>query len=1747
MTTDTTSGETGKKSGRTVTLTAEDMQKKKNDVKARTTLLLSLPDEHQLLQVIVGQLQFMDVEIEQDDLKQKFLTSLAPEWLMHTIVWRNKSDHDTISLDDLYNHLKVYESEVQKKSEPNSQNMAFISSAKHSSGNEDGNTACVPIPSTNVSTASASVATISQDTACAYIASQSNGSQIKFEDINQIDEDDIEEMDIKWNMALLSMRADKFWKKTGKKISIQGSDVVGFDKSKVECFNCHKIGHFVRECRAPRSQDRGRRDNYRQWSKAKEQAPKALMAIDGVGWDWSYMANDEEDHAIVADEVAPTKFSLMANTNAESKVFDNSLCSKDCKKNNDSLNSKITNLTDKLFDAKNMIYHYKLGLAQVESRLVEYKEREVKYREKIRTLEFRTESNNECIKILKKKVETLKQEKEWTGLPEFADDTVTDYSRPSPTMESTSGDDQNKNPSVSETVASPITPKPFIKFVKPKDSQSKSKTDETETPKKPPVKKRVKKSFTPKPVAHRPYRPPVRPVRTNMNGTRPNRTSFNKQAHSYANRPFHRTSAVRSQYRVPWVPTVNRNFPPVNRKFSTGNINFPTANRKFPTSSTKCSTADMGIKGKAGISQNNIDDKGYWDNGCSRHMTENISYLSDYEPFDGGYVSFGQGGCKITSKGTIKTGKLEFENVYFMKDLKYNLFSVSQMCDNKNSVLFTDLECIVLGRDFKLLDDANILLRTPRQHNMYSIDLNNIFPHRDLTCLVAKASADECMLWHRRLRHLNFKTMNKLVRHNLVRGLPTKCFKNDHTCTACLKGKQHKASCKSKLVNSVSKPIHTLHMDLFGLTSISSISHKWYCLVVTDNFFRFIWTFFLKSKDETSGILKKFITKIKNLKDLKVKIIRCDYGGEFRNKEINDFCSQKEIKREFSNARTPQQNGVTERRNRTLIEVARTMLADAKLPVTFWAEAANTACYVQNRVLVNKSHNKTPYELFNGRSPAIGFLKLFGCHVMILNTLDNLGKFKEKGDGEFLENKAIEKGAGPNWLFYIDSSTKSMNYVPMDAAHDALLESSSSKPQDHCSTEVPEGSRNLNPTASTSNPPADPMEIQTVESLIPTVSSPVPTVYSTDSQEPSNESNGVEADINNMETAIIASPTPTLRIHKDHPKKPKKIFDALQDPIWIEAMQEELLQFKILNVWTLVDCPKGVRPIGTKWVLKNKKDERGIVSQASGSRDLEFLAKVYEVEKAMYGLHQAPRAWYGTSKYWGVLRILMISLRLIPLSEHNVDFHPMVDFIEASPLRTVTESSLRQNLKIQDEEGINEPESPLRDVSQGEACPTNSGFIADQDRVTIAKSSTLPHDSAPRVTSLTVDEGTHEIEITRLKAIVKLLEDRQGVAAEGSGDDAPIKERNLDEGEAAAKRASDDTEEMATILTSMDATTVLAKGAAEVPTGSGSIPTAGPHADEVPTGSDVVPTASPVFATATVVTSYRRRKGKEVMVESKTPKKQKVQEYIDAQVAKELEEQLEREDQRRSEQIARDAEIARIHAEEELQIMIDELPIKRRIELISNMVKYQDNYAKIYKFQSQQRKPWTKKQKRDYYMAVIRSNLGWKVKDFRGMTFEELEAKFNSVWKQMEDFIPMGSKEEAEWIKRKGLSLEQESAKKQKTSKEVTEEAKSPDEVLEEKVKEMMQLVPIKEVYVEALQVKHPIIDWKVDQKVRTQLARDLEIPYETVQKIVVFMSCQSFKHLINERERKAVLLSCIVKFPVIDTDTLSGDRSLRY
>nr|GEY72121.1 putative ribonuclease H-like domain-containing protein [Tanacetum cinerariifolium] len=357
------------------------------------------------------------------------------------------------------------------------------------------------------------------------------------------------------------------------------------------------------------------------------------------------------------------------------------------------------------------------------------------------------------------------------------------------------------------------------------------------------------------------------------------------------------------------------------------------------------------VQALVGNPQHALKDKGVIDSGCSRHITGNMSYLSDFNELNGGYVAFGGNpkGGKISGKAKIKIGKLDFDDVYFVKELNFNLFSVSQTCDKKNSVLFTDTECLVLSPDFKQPDENHVLLRVPRENNMYNVNLKNIVPSGDLTCLFAKATTDESNLWHKRLGHINFKTINKWVKGNLVRGLPTNVFENDNTCVACTKGKQHRASCKTKPVSSVDQPLYRLHMNLFGPTFVKSLNKKSYCLVVTDDYSRFTWVFFLATKDETSSILKTFITGLENQLNLKVKVIRSDNGTEFKNNDLNQFCGMNGIKREFSVPRTPQQNSIAKRKNKTLIEAARTMLADLLLPIPFWAEAVNTTCYVQNR------------------------------------------------------------------------------------------------------------------------------------------------------------------------------------------------------------------------------------------------------------------------------------------------------------------------------------------------------------------------------------------------------------------------------------------------------------------------------------------------------------------------------------------------------------------------------------------------------------------------------------------------------------------------------------------------------------------------------------------------------------------------------------------------------------------------------
>nr|GEY97452.1 putative ribonuclease H-like domain-containing protein [Tanacetum cinerariifolium] len=842
-------------------------------------------------------------------------------------------------------------------------------------------------------------------------------------------------------------------------------------------------------------------------------------------------------------------------------------------------------------------------------------------------------------------------------------------------------------------------------------------------------------------------------------------------------------------------------------------------------------------------------------------------------------------------------------------------------------------------------------------------------------------------------------------------------------------------------------------MDLFGPTSVSSISHKWYCLVVTDDFSRFTWTFFLKSKDETSDILKKFITKIEYLKDLKVKIIRCDNGGEFRNKEMNDFCSQKGIKREFSNARTPQQNGVAKRKNRTLIKAARTMLADAKLLVTFWAEAVNTACYVQNRWKLQSHcfYIKPPadhMETLIVESP----IPTISSPVPTAYSTDSQ---EPSSNARLISKRVANQEETPsldnilsltNWFEDILGGTTNSDESYREEADISNMEIviiASPTPtlrihKDHPKSQIIGPVDTLIQTRNKSKEEegidydevfAPVARIEAIRLFLAYASFMGFTVYQMDVKSAFLYGT-IDEEVKQIEDFILVQVyVDDIIFGSSNPQLCREFEALMHDKFQMSAMGE-------LNFFL------GLQVLQKEDVIFLLQDKYvGNILKKFGYSDVRHQVTpkechLHEVKRIFSYLkgHPKLRLWYpkespfdlvsfSDSDYGGatqdrksttgglsmpcealsrefstsILRLLIPlfwSTAWIETTKEGTKILATVDGI----IRTVSESSLRRNLKLQDEEGVSslpdaelfenltlmgynispnqkftfqkgqfshqwkylihtimtvplfdamlvhqgegsgtptephhtpsyeaqtpshtthpssslppvtttsipivtptettpiwqytrrtriaqssvpptvadEPASPQRDVSQGEAYPTNSNFIADQDMETIDKSFTLPYDSAPRVTSPAAVEA-QEVDINRLKERVKQLEEREGVATTNSGDDAPIKGRSMDEGEATTERVSDDIEEMATMLTSIDAATVLASGVVDVPTGSGSIPTASTLAEgSVPTGSEEVPTASLVFATATVVTPVTRRKGKEVLVESETPKK----------------------------------------------------------------------------------------------------------------------------------------------------------------------------------------------------------------------------------------------------------------------------------
>nr|GEZ31677.1 hypothetical protein [Tanacetum cinerariifolium] len=1097
----------------------------------------SLDQIYDNLQKLVSQLEIHEVSLSQEDVNLKFLRSLPSKWKSHTLIWRNKADlEDTVLMtcSIVLEYIKPKLStlllqEIQHKTQRLCRHLTLTALLTH----------------------------------------QSTSPQLDNEDLKQIDVDDLEEIDLRW------------------------------------------------ECRSPKDTRRTfAAEPQRRHVLVETSTSNALVSqCDGIGsYDWSYQAKEE-----------PANFALMATTSS-SFSSDNEVqsCFKDCSKAYKQLHSQYDKLTDEFHKSRIDVLSYQASLESVEARLVVYKQNESILQENINMLKNEVEARDIVLITLKQKLNQAKKER---------NDLKLKFNK-----------FQTSSQSLTELLASQKHDKQGLGYCSSEnDSESLSPSFPFDR-----LRPSGRYNAVPPPITGN-YMPP-----------KPDLTPPTPR--NYAHRGY-------------------------NKKHASFTKNHPQKHIVPAAMLTKSKPVSV-TTARPGNPQYALKDKGVIDNGCSRHMTGNMSYFSDFQELNGGYVAFGGNpkGGKISGKGKIKTCKLDFEDVYFVKELKFNLFSVSQMCDKKNKVLFTDSECLVLSLDFKLPDESQVLLRVPKENNMYNVNLKDIGPSGDLTCLYAKEIIDESNLWHRRLGHINFKTIDKLVKGNLVRGLPTKVFENNNTCVACKKGKQHRASFKTKHVSSVNQTLFRLHMDLFGPTFVKSLNKKCYCLVITDDYSRFTWVFFLATKDETSPILKTFITGLENQLSLKVKVIRSDNGTEFKNSDLNQFCELKEIKKEFSVPRTLQQKGIAERKNRTLIEAARTMLADSLLSIPIWAEAVNIACYVQNRVLVTKPQNKTLYELLHRRTPSISFMRPFGCPVTILNTLDPLGKFEGKVDEGFLVGYSVNSKAfrvfNSRTRIVLETlhSLQETNLTPVQVFKKNLMQKKQGRKllinicfflcgllvlqiyrtkkemiaidgKEH-DAEKPESVVNLSPSRNrdfnadfkdysednSNNVSAAGPIVSTAGQNYSNSTNPIsatgpsntntsPTHRKSSLQDASQPPDMLErediaySDHGNVAQIIgdLSSTTQTrsmTRVIRDQgglsqifnddfhtcmfacflsQKEHKRVHQALKDPSWIKAMQEELLQFKMQKVWILVDLPHGKRAIGTKWVYRNKKDERGIV------------------------------------------------------------------------------------------------------------------------------------------------------------------------------------------------------------------------------------------------------------------------------------------------------------------------------------------------------------------------------------------------------------------------------------------------------------------------------------------------------------------------------------------------------------------------
>ncbi|WVZ97731.1 hypothetical protein U9M48_043245 [Paspalum notatum var. saurae] len=605
------------------------------------------------------------------------------------------------------------------------------------------------------------------------------------------------------------------------------------------------------------------------------------------------------------------------------------------------------------------------------------------------------------------------------------------------------------------------------------------------------------------------------------------------------------------------------------------------------------------------------------------------------------------------SKGKIEgLGKIEISseysisNVLLVDSLNFNPLSVGQLCDLGFQCLFKPNEVIV-----SKIDGGEEVFKGFRHNNLYLVDFNSKKANLQ-ACLFSKNSMG--WLWHRRLAHVGMSTLKKVMKKDLVRGLKDITFENEKLCSACQAGKQVANTHPSKTFMSTSRPLELLHMDLFGPTTYTSIGGNNYGFVIVDDFSRYTWVYFLEDNTEVAHVFSKFAKRAQNEFNTSIVKIRSNNGREFDNTNIEEFCDEVGIKHEFSATYTPQQNGVVERKNRTLITLARSMLDEYGTSEKFWAEAINTACYASNRLYPHRLFDKTPYELLNGRKPNISYFRVFGCKCYIYKKRQHLGKFQRRCDIGFLlgyssKSKAYRVFNEATGLveetydveFDESNGSQGAHVDVVDIDEEPLVEAMKNMPIGDIKPKEDEDEVQDVNQPSSSMAPQDGSE---QEKILPNEDVHVP------QEQIDEQAQDVDAPVQ----ATQVAPQRRSQLTSGHPKElftgsptrgvtirsrnmaafvqaysfvssiePTTIDQALSDPDWVNAMHEELNNFTRNEVWTLEAKPKGARVIGTKWVFRNKQDDEGNIVRNKAR----LVAKGYsQVEGTDFGETFAPVA-----------------------------------------------------------------------------------------------------------------------------------------------------------------------------------------------------------------------------------------------------------------------------------------------------------------------------------------------------------------------------------------------------------------------------------------------------------------------------------------------------------------------------------------